>query len=90
MCLYTFSDLPPPSSAVGHERVELYLYSPYVPYGLYRAPVPVQGCTLHLPFNLYTFCTTRSARPLRVLAADRRPITTDTSQPSTDCKSGDL
>jgi len=23
-------------------RVELYLYSPYWPYGLYRAPVPVQ------------------------------------------------
>jgi hypothetical protein len=27
--------------------VELYLYSPYGPYGLYRASVPVQGCTLH-------------------------------------------
>ena len=26
--------------------VELYLYSPYGPYGLYRAPVSVQGCTL--------------------------------------------
>jgi hypothetical protein len=26
--------------------VELYLYSPYEPYGLYRASVPVQGCTL--------------------------------------------
>ena len=35
--------LSPPSSAVGHERVELYLYSPYGPYGLYRASVPVQG-----------------------------------------------
>ena len=23
-----------------------YLYSPYEPYGLYRASVPVQGCTL--------------------------------------------
>jgi hypothetical protein len=31
-----------PSSAAGHERVELYLYSPYGPYGLYRAAVPVQ------------------------------------------------
>ena len=31
-----------PPSAVGHERVELYLYSPYGPYGLYRASVPVQ------------------------------------------------
>ena len=36
----------PPSSAVGHERVELYLYSPCGPYSLYRASVPVQGCTL--------------------------------------------
>jgi hypothetical protein len=36
----------PPSSAVGHERVELYLYSPYGPYGLYKASVSVQGCTL--------------------------------------------
>ena len=34
----------------GHERVELYLYSLYGPYGLYRASVPVQGCTL--PFFL--------------------------------------
>jgi hypothetical protein len=30
--------------------VELYLYSPYGPYGLYRASVPVQGCTLSFPF----------------------------------------
>jgi hypothetical protein len=36
------ADLSPPSSAVGHERVELYLHSPYGPYGLYRASVPVQ------------------------------------------------
>jgi hypothetical protein len=36
------ADLSPPSSAVGHERVELYLYFPYGPYGLYRASVPVQ------------------------------------------------
>ena len=33
------------------ERVELYLYSPYGPYGLYRASVPVQGGTL--PFFLH-------------------------------------
>ena len=37
------ADPSPPSSSVGHERVELYLYSPYGPYGLYRASVPVQG-----------------------------------------------
>ena len=40
------ADPSPPSSAVGHERVELYLYSPYGPYGLYRASVPVQGWPL--------------------------------------------
>ena len=42
------ADPSPTSSAVGHERVELYLYSPYGPYGLYRASVPVQWCTLSL------------------------------------------
>ena len=42
------TDPSSPSSAVGHERVELYLYSPYGPYGLYRVSVPVQGCTLPL------------------------------------------
>jgi len=31
------ADPSPPSSAVGHERVELYLYSPCGMYGLYRA-----------------------------------------------------
>jgi hypothetical protein len=36
------ADPSPPSSAIGHERVKLYLYSPYGPYGLYRASVPVQ------------------------------------------------
>jgi len=40
------ADPSPPSIAVGHARVELYLYSPYGPYGLSRASVPVQGCTL--------------------------------------------
>ena len=42
----------PPSSAVGHERVELYLYSPYGLYGLYRASVLVQGWPLHFLFIL--------------------------------------
>jgi len=37
------ADPSPHSSAVGHERVELYLYSPCGPYGLYRASVLVQG-----------------------------------------------
>ena len=34
--------------------VQLYLYSPYGPYGLYRASVPVQGCTLHFTFTALT------------------------------------
>jgi hypothetical protein len=42
---------PHPFWCRGHERVELYLYSPYGPYGLYSASVPVQGCTL--PYGLY-------------------------------------
>jgi len=42
------ADPSTPSSAVCHERVELHLYSPYGPYGLYRVSVPVQGCTLPL------------------------------------------
>ena len=50
------TDPSPPSSAVSHERVELYLYSPYGPYSLYRASVPVQGCSSHLP---YLYAVTR-------------------------------
>jgi hypothetical protein len=50
------ADPSPPSSAFGHERVELYLFFPYGPYGLYRASVPVQVCTLLLPL-LWTSTT---------------------------------
>jgi len=44
---------PHPFLCRNKERVELYLYSPYGPYGLYRASVPVQGCTLF--FILFYF-----------------------------------
>jgi hypothetical protein len=37
------ADRSPPSSATGHERVELYLYSPDGPYGLYRPSL--SACT---------------------------------------------
>ena len=37
---------PHPFLVPWSERVELYLYYLYGPYGLYRASVPVQGCTL--------------------------------------------
>jgi len=46
------ADPSPPSSAVGYETVDIYLYSPYGPYGLYRASVSVQRCTLPLPLTL--------------------------------------
>ena len=54
------ADPSPPSGAVDQERVELYLCSPYGPYGLYTASVPVQRCTLPLPFNkfkVFSICT---------------------------------
>ena len=39
------------------ERVELYLYSPYGPYGLYRASVPVQYSYTSTPPMGRTSCT---------------------------------
>jgi len=42
----------------------LYLYSPYGPYGLYRASVPVQRCTLPLPIPLLRLWTVRPAQSL--------------------------
>ena len=47
------ADPSPTSSAVGHERVELNLYSPYGPYGLYRASVPVQAVHFTFTFTLH-------------------------------------
>jgi len=44
----------------------IYLYSPYGPYSLYRAPVPVQRCTLTLPIPLLPLWT---ARPIQSLSA---------------------
>jgi len=44
----------------------LYLYSPYVPYGLYRTSVPVQRCTLPLPIALLSLC---AVRPVQNLSA---------------------
>jgi len=58
---YSYTSTPPMSRTACMEpqclykgalypTVELYLYPPYGPYGLYRASVPVQGCTL--PFYI--------------------------------------
>ena len=42
----------------------LYLYSPYGPYGLYRASVPIQRCTLALPIPLIPLWAVRSVQSL--------------------------
>jgi len=41
-----------------------YLYRPYGPYSLYRASVPVQWCTLHLPIPLIPRRTVRTVQSL--------------------------
>jgi hypothetical protein len=47
------ADPSTPSTAVGHERVELYLYSFYGPYGLYRASVELYLYSTYGPYGLY-------------------------------------
>jgi len=58
---FTFTSTPPMGRTActepqclyeGALYLYLYLYSPNGPYGLYRAPVPVQRCTLPLPLPL--------------------------------------
>ena len=41
-------------------------WSPYGPYSLYRASVPIQGCTLPLPIPLLPL---RTVRPVQILSA---------------------
>ena len=45
------ADPSPPSSAVGHERVELYLYSPYGRTACKEPQCLYKECTLRLPFT---------------------------------------
>ena len=63
---------PHPLQCRGHERVELYLYCPYGPYGLYRASVPVQGCTLHLHEDQHVFLYTTSTVTRQILTTKPR------------------
>jgi len=58
---FTYTSIPPMCRTACTEPQRLYngalylylhLYSPYEPYGLYRASVPVQRCTLPLPIPL--------------------------------------
>jgi len=51
--------------------VELYLYSSYGPYGLYRASVPVQGCTLPYSRAIPLF-PLWAVRPVQSLSASTR------------------
>jgi len=46
--------------------LHLYLYYPYVPYGLNRASVPVHRCTLPVPIPLLLLC---AVRPVQSLSA---------------------
>jgi len=75
------ADFSPPSSAVGHERVKLYLHSPYGPYGLYRASVPVQGCTL-LYFHVYS----SGIAQVPVLLGETRGVVSQTNGNQSDKK----
>ena len=47
----------------------LYLYSPYGPYSLYRASVPVQRCTLPLPIPLLPLWTVQPVQSLSACTA---------------------
>jgi hypothetical protein len=69
------ADPSPPSSAVGHERVELYLYSPYGPYGLYSASVPVQGRTYSIKSSAFKMEPQGDFREVKAQILNRRFFT---------------
>jgi len=56
---------PVQTGAEAHPATELYLYSRYGPYGLYRASVPVQRCTLPLLLSP-DICTLSHFRKIRL------------------------
>jgi hypothetical protein len=53
--------------------VELYFYSPYGPYGLYRASVPVQGCTFILYYSVDK-CNIYLLLPFPNISQDLLPV----------------
>ena len=61
----------------------LYLYSPYRPYSLYRASVPVQRCTLSLPIPLLPLWTVQPVESLSACTTVHFTFTY-TSTPSMD------
>ena len=61
--------------------LQLYLYSPYGPYGLYRASLPVQGGTLPLPYSrAIPLLPLWAVRPVQSLSACTRVHFTFTLQ----------
>jgi hypothetical protein len=52
--------------------VQLYLYSPYGPYGLYRTSVPVQGCTLYFYYITVLWDHRRICAPFTETSVMRR------------------
>jgi len=72
---FTYTSIPPMCRTActepqclynGALYLYLYVYSPYVPYGLYRASVPVQRCTLPLPIPLLPLCAVQQVQSLSV------------------------
>ena len=70
---FTYTSTPPMSRTACTESqcmykgalyLYLYLYSPYEAYGLYRASVHVQQCTLPLPIPLLPLWTVRHVQSL--------------------------
>jgi len=70
---FTYTSTPPVDRTASTEpqclynrvlQLYLYLYSPYGPYGLSRASVPVQRCTLHLPIPPIPLWTVRPVQSL--------------------------
>ena len=77
------ADPSPPSALV--KIVELYLYSPYGPYGLQRASVPVQGFTLpYLPFMTLKSIQTLSVQSRAAMRSVLR-MRVKISQNDSDC-----
>ena len=71
---FTYTSTPPMDRTASTEPqclyngalyLYLYLYSPYGPYSLCRASVPVQRCTLTLPIPLLPLWTVRPVQSLK-------------------------
>ena len=59
----------------------LYVYTPYRPYSLYRASVPVQRCTLPLPTPLLHLWTVQPVQSLSAYATVHFTFTYTSTSP---------